>query len=460
MKKESHDRQAIRKRLLPQFEEVVDAVLKAHAVEDSTKAELEIARAGDRLGAEAIGQWLTGFDLDAPRIEVDGKSHYRLGAPVDKTYQTQRGEVRIMRRVYRPSGEHNGAIVCPLEVRVGMVGGQWTPGCAEAMAYVAQEVPERAAAKIAQKMGAMDYSSSSFKRVARTLGERWEAERDRWEEATIQAVEIPETAARLAVSIDRVSLLMDESDESDESDGLCWRMAYCAALTLCDQSGAALKTLRYGRMPGEGAHILREQMQWDVRALTSGMKALEVVTLSDGAAEMCRILDQDYPEAPRLVDFYHVVEKLSAALVAYWSRRGAPGKAKKMLEKWKTKLLNEPGAIEKIERTITHWRAGEVDVGGQKPVHQALTYIAHHKAQMNYAEARAQGRPIGSGHVEACCKQLVQVRMKRNGQRWKARGGQAILTLRSLATDARWDPAMRAMLPSFKRQVEVVGRAA
>lgn len=39
-------------------------------------------------------------------------------------------------------------------------------------------------------------------------------------------------------------------------------------------------------------------------------------------------------------------------------------------------------------------------------------------------------------HVEACCKQLVHTRMKRNGQRWKRRGGQAILTLRKLATDA------------------------
>ena len=79
---------------------------------------------------------------------------------------------------------------------------------------------------------------------------------------------------------------------------------------------------------------------------------------------------------------------------------------------------------------------------------------------MNYARARGRGHPIGSGHVEACCKPLVQARMKRNGQRWKQAGGQAILTLRSLATDARWEAAMEALLPKFKRQVERVAQAA
>jgi hypothetical protein len=34
------------------------------------------------------------------------------------------------------------------------------------------------------------------------------------------------------------------------------------------------------------------------------------------------------------------------------------------------------------------------------------------------------------------------------------------LTLRSLATDARWEEAMQVMMPIFKRRVELVAQAA
>jgi hypothetical protein len=237
-------------------------------------------------------------------------------------------------------------------------------------------------------------------------------------------------------------------------------MAYCGTVTLYDREGDPLKTLRYGRMPGEGAHILREQMKWDVAALTRRRAGLELVALSDGAAELCNILEEDYPEASRYIDYYHLVEKLSAALVAFCNQRETTQDADEVLAQWKTRLLNDPQAIEGIERAIKRWRADDIEVGGEKPVHQALTYIDNHTEQMNYADARAQGHPIGSGHVEACCKQLVQTRMKRNGQRWKRQGGQSILTLRSLATDARWEPAMRAMMPSFKQRIEPAAQAA
>ncbi len=449
MSQESHDREEIRKQLLPFFEELVDSVMVAGTNAASMHAEKSIAEASDRLGAQAVGRWLLRYDMDARLIEVDGALHYLLRDAVEKTYHTMRGPVRIARHVYRPSGEHNGSVVCPVEVRTGMIGGQWTQGCAEAMAYVAQELPERAAAKVAAKLGAMGYSHNSFKRVARTLGECWEDERDVYEEQTIKQVEMPEEGARLAVSIDRVSLLVDEAD------GLHWRMAYCGTLTSYDGEGAPLGTLRYGRMPGEGAHILREQMKWDVNALMERRPTLELITLSDGASEMCNILDEDYPAAARYVDFYHLVEKLGAALQAFSAKRATTDKPEAVLAKWRTRLLNEPNAIERIERAIKRWRADDIEA-----VHQAMTYIANHKEQMNYAEARAKGHPIGSGHVEACCKQLVQTRMKRNGQRWKREGGQAILTLRSLATDARWEAAMQVMMPSFKRHAEPVAQAA
>ena len=455
MSQGSHTREEIRKELLPQFEELVDAVYQARQQDSSMDAEDTIAKAGDALSAKAIGQWLLFFDRDDDLIRVDDRLYYRLGEPVEKTYSTKRGDVRLRRHVYRPLGEHNGATVCPLEVSAGMLQGQWTPGCAEAMAYVSQELPERSAAKVAARLGAMSYSYSSFQRLRSVVADQWEKDRDIYEEQVIEVVDIPEDTYRLAVSIDRVSLPMKEES------GVKYRMAYCGTVTLYDDEGQPLKTLRYGRMPYEGAHILREQMRYDVEALLRRRPDLEVVCLSDGAAELCNILDEDYPEASaRYLDFYHVVEKLAAAVKAYANYRPLRRSADEIIADWRLRLLNQVGAIDEIEDIITRWNVRRLEVGDKKPVHEALTYIENHRDQMGYASAREQGHPIGSGHVEACCKQLVQSRMKRSGQRWKERGGQAVLTLRSLATDARWDVAMNVLMPAFKQSVEPANQAA
>ena len=402
MSQGSHTRDKIRKELLPQFEALVDAVCEARQKDSSMEDEDKIARAGDELGAKAIGQWLLFFNRDDEFLNIDDQIYYRLNDPVEKTYSTKRGDVRFNRHIYRPLGEHNGATRCPLELSAGMLQGQWTPGCAEAMAYVVQELPERSAAKVAARLGAMSYSYSSFQRLRSVVADQWEKDRDIYEEHVIEAVDIPEDTARLAVSIDRVSLPMKEET------GIKYRMAYCSTVTLYDEAGEPLQTLRYGRIPYEGAHILREQMHYDVEALLRRRPGLEVVYLSDGAAELCNILDEDFPEASaRYIDSYHVVEKLAAAVKAYADHRPLRRSTEEITDDWRLRLLNQVDAIDEIEDIITRWNVRHLEVGDRQPLDGALTYIENHRQQMDYASAREQGHPIGSGHVEACCKQLV-----------------------------------------------------
>jgi hypothetical protein len=59
---------------------------------------------------------------------------------------------------------------------------------------------------------------------------------------------------------------------------------------------------------------------------------------------------------------------------------------------------------------------------------------------MDYSLNRQLGVPIGSGVVEAACKHVVKHRVGGSGMRWKRKGLQAVLTLRSLyLSTGRWE---------------------
>lgn len=145
------------------------------------------------------------------------------------------------------------------------------------------------------------------------------------------------------------------------------------------------------------------------------------------------------------------MEKLGAAapLLASGAQEAAA-----LREKWKLALLNQPGAVWKLVSVLEDSGKADVLVGEGRPVHEALTYLENHGERMHYAEARAQGLPIGSGHVEATCKSLVALRMKRPGSRWKEASGQHVLDLRSLVLSERWDAAMDLTLAPLRARVQ------
>ena len=424
-------------------------------------AEQDIAAAADGLVRTGLGEALLAHRPSAEVVEVEGRRYKRQRTPSRGTYFGLRGRMTVERHLYRESGVRNGPTIVPLELNAGLVDGLWTPLAAAAAGHLLQDEPSRDAVATCQALRVMPYSRSSLERGGDCLGERWEQIRSEAEDQLAADFEVPEEATTVSVSFDRVAVPMEEpvldarggtvlGDSGRSKVQVVYRMAFCGIWTLYDRSGEPLYSCRYGRMAAEGHDPIEETLWGDLESLLTARPDLRLVGLADGAPEMQYMLDRTVgafgDDVEIAIDFWHVVEKVAAALKALGLS------ASDWLPRVRRTLLDDARGAERV-CLILRSQAVEVDGPLPEALTDAITYLERNADRMRYSRLRAKGLPIGSGHVEATCKTLVSTRMKRCGARWKDAGGQAVLSLRSLAKSSRWQPAMDLLLPKWRNPV-------
>lgn len=402
--------------------------------------------------------------IEADRIEVRGEAYSRVGEGLG-TYYTMTGPVEIERGIYRRVGERNGKTVDIISLRTGAVGDGWLPQTAQAMAHYLQLGTSREAKQAARQVGRLPYSRASFERVPHLVGGIWLEHHADLEDELIRVYEVPDEAASISVAIDRASVPMEEAvprppgrprkNAPKRSVQRVFRMCYCATVTLHDKDGRALHTLRRGQMPGCDPQDLCNMLANDVLQLRDKRSDLLITLLADGAHEMWNLLEANFPDSVfgrvhRYIDFWHVIEKLAAAANVL-CHDGPTSTA--MVWRWRHLLRARKDAAAMILAELIASGREKALVDGEQPVHDAITYLQNNPERMNYAGAIVKGLPIGSGNVEATCKTLVGLRMKRCGSRWHNDTGNHILHLRALALSDRWSDAMAKLFATQRTSV-------
>jgi hypothetical protein len=178
-----------------------------------------------------------------------------------------------------------------------------------------------------------------------------------------------------------------------------------------------------------------------------------------GAAKRHPLLGDEFDdpgsfgEIARLIDFWHVIEKLGSAAAVIFG----PDHQAEVVRRWKLDLLNHSGSATRILEELEDSGKENMRRGDARPVHDAITYLRNNGDRMDYATARRAGLPIGSGCIEATCKSLVALRMKRPGARWKLETGEHILQLRALDLSDRWEAAMDILFKRPPPRIRAVG---
>jgi len=453
---------------LAMLQRTVDRLGGGKAV-DYAAVEAAIAEGASRTELAAHGAILKSLDIDVPAVVIGGVRYTRVGR-CEGAYHTMIGSVSVERSLYRQSGERGGQpggrVVDAVSLRAGVVGDGWLPRTARAMSYAVQQGTSREAQAAAQEFARLPYSRASFERVAHLVGALAVADHQDIEDALIDAVEVPEEASSVSVSLDRVSVPMEEprprpagrpkKGAPKRPVERNFRMAYCGTVTLHDQNGAGGYTIRYGCMPEGDILGLRDRMVADVATLRSKRAELKIELLCDGAPEMWNLLEEGFTpkfgdDLHRLVDLYHLTEKLGAAAHVLEDSAAAGER----LGGWKKALLQRSSAATDILKELIASGRDE-GAGTDHPVHEAITYLQSHGCdtdRMNYARAHRLRLALGTGNVEATCKSLFEMRLKRCGARWKKDTGQHIVQLRALALSDRWEPAIELTLRPLRKAV-------
>ena len=138
--------------------------------------------------------------------------------------------------------------------------------------------------------------------------------------------------------------------------------------------------------------------------------AQELVFLGDGAEWIWNLVQEHYPGALQIVDWFHASEYIAPVANAAFDDQD---QRQAWIRQVRTDLWEGDldAVLAAFASFAAHRQAGEAAT-------KAVTYFTNNRHRMNYAKYRAQGYQIGSGTVESGCKQIVTQRLKVAGAIW------------------------------------------
>jgi len=404
----------------------------------------------DVLVREAVlaagGRLLEGLlDLDrgcaGPRVDCPGGHVAVFVGYRGKTIATVLGPVRVERAWYHCRA--CGAGVAPRDAQLGVTGGSVTAGLAEMIDTVAAVEAFAPAGRLLKTLAGVTVDAKRIERVAEADGLAAAAERSARAGGILSGKIIPlppegttggELPDMLYVAVDGTGVPTRTAETAGRAgkqpDGTArTREVKLAALftqTRLDDHG------RPARDPGSTSYLATFQPPCEfgnlvrAAAIERGLDTIrQVVVLGDGARWIWGLADTHFPAATQIVDLFQAREHLHelAKLLEFITPDPAA---------WLTARLTEldNGDIEAIAAAVGAYQKTGIDGPKGEQVATALAYFTANARRMRYAHYRRLGMFVGSGVVEAGCKNVIGARLKRSGTHWTIPSATAITTLR------------------------------
>ena len=370
-------------------------------------------------GAAGITELFIQNDENKKTIIRYGQKHYFKFNSTGK-YLTLLGEVQVKRCIYQSNKDNRS--ICPLEERLKFINNYVSYAAAEYICYSLASMTIREFVEHCRKWAFIKPSVTTVKKVLDYVGQFIEKNGIPDEIAKNETVSM--NAVTLVISIDSTCInIIDEG----------WKHSTAATVSTYDADGKRLDTVYIGCMPEKGKRKIKSLLEKEVAKKLSHHQFQYVVCIADGAREFWRYFNKKYSSAIHVIDFFRVSEHLAKLSNLLFSDKLF---ANEWFKKYQSILKNDPCGAAKVIRAVRYRRSL---IKKNNEVESELKYLQYNKKRMDYYQLIQKHLPIGSGVIEAACKNLIGARLKKSGMRWTYQGGQTVLTLRSLVLSKRWD---------------------
>jgi|TARA_B100001964_G_C14195648_1_gene583184 hypothetical protein len=412
--------------------------------------------AGNELSLAAFTALAVRQDGVEEQIVHQGSLHrYKLTA--EKEWLTPWGKTQVARRVYQP--DRGGPCAVPLDEGCGMVDRFMTPDVERVTSLMGARLTPGEVAQTLVEVFPDGPSTTAIQHVLEKVGQQAEDHAAAVETALSEQAPLNLDGDTLVVGWDGTNMPLRQSAphrgrpperpgvRDQEQAATAWKEAgvgmvsvYQTPLDPLTEPAERVDVRYYARVPERKMARLVGSVVEQTEAAVQAGSFTHKVFLADGAREIWRTVQQQevFADFTLILDFYHAAEHLSTA--SEWIFGKGASEAKHWYNRWRRKLLEEPGAATALVRSV-HRYCARCRKGTAR--HKALTreagYFRANAKKMDYATYRAAGIPISSGPVEAACKTIVGHRLKRSGMRWSLAGAQRILNLRVPLQSKRWD---------------------
>jgi hypothetical protein len=377
---------------------------------------------------------------DAP-IKCEHGHSMRAAVIRQKRVMTVLGHVDIYRPYYYDASCCHGS--SPYDRMLDVDGTMFSPGVRNMMAYVGAKGPFAAGEEDLRRLAVLPIPAKSIERLCGIIGKqvdvyRWQQPpgsdiRQLGQDMRGQTMYIEYDGTGIPV-LKRETVGRKGKGPNNEAKTREIKMGCVFTQTRWNADGYPERDEQSTSYVGAceqaetfGRRILHEAQ---VRGLEN---AARVCVIGDGAPWIWNLATEHFPRAIQIVDLYHARQHYAEVARMVFSEESA------RLAQWnqKRKCELDKGDIAAVVRALN--RLSPRTRMAREARDKAIGYFQTNAYRMRYKYFRSRGLFVGSGVIEAGCKNVVGHRLKQSGMHWTIQSANDILSLRCLFLGNQWD---------------------
>ena len=371
-----------------------------------------------KLGQFLLGAWLA-FQENvypaetSPCPHCDGRANYQFKRSA--ILLTLLGQVDYSRAYYLCSACQQGH--CPLDQKLGLRPGQISAELESLTGMTGAQLPFGQSGQLFEALTLVSVSDQTVAKASQAMGGEVQSQETEWIAQSQNATwlqeqqRLAERPQRLYGALDAAKVHIRGEKEHPWRDlkvGAWFTTTIEPPQNPDDDWEIHATDIRYYCDIGEASQF--GKLLWATGCQHQAQLAQELIFLGDGAEWIWKLVQEHYPEAVQIVDWFHATEYIAPVATAALATEA---QQQAWIKQVRTNLWDGDldAVIAAFERFTDHHRATEAAT-------KAVTYFTNNRPRMDYPTYRAQGYQIGSGTIESGCKQIVGQRLKIAGAIW------------------------------------------